>query len=103
MSSYIIYPISPHPSLHSYPHIHTPNSSSYPSFHRLCTPRYEGSWFNKAISYAVYPIGIDIDPNDPLHVTVAIGHQDRDIFITRFLIRELVQTLTPVHSCSSQT
>ena len=25
----------------------------------------------------VYPIGIDIDPADPHHVTVSIGHQDR--------------------------
>ena len=64
--------------------------------------RYEGPWFNKAVSYVVYPIGIDINPGDSLHVTLSIGHQDRDIYITRFVIKELVQTLTPVHSCTPQ-
>jgi hypothetical protein len=53
----------------------------------------------KIASYVVYPIGIDIDPEDPHNVAVSIGHQDRDIYIVKFNIEALVKGLDDVHSC----
>jgi hypothetical protein len=47
----------------------------------------------------VYPIGIDIDPEDPHNVAVSIGYQDRDIYIVKFNIEALVKGLDDVHSC----
>ena len=40
---------------------------------------YEGPWNNKVSSYVIYPIGIVIEPSDPEHVTVSIGHQDKNM------------------------
>eukprot|EP00596_Hydrurales_sp_CCMP1899_P002138 CAMPEP_0119047136 /NCGR_PEP_ID=MMETSP1177-20130426/51145_1 /TAXON_ID=2985 /ORGANISM="Ochromonas sp, Strain CCMP1899" /LENGTH=481 /DNA_ID=CAMNT_0007021279 /DNA_START=290 /DNA_END=1735 /DNA_ORIENTATION=+ len=60
---------------------------------------YEGPWFNKYASYVVYPIGIDIDPNDSHHVMVSIGHQDRNIYLVKFNIEALVKSLDEVHLC----
>jgi hypothetical protein len=34
---------------------------------------YEGPWMNKVASYVVYPIGIDIDPEEPHNLAVSIG------------------------------
>jgi hypothetical protein len=48
----------------------------------------------------VYPIGIDIDPDDPHNVVVSMGYQDRDIYIVKFNIEALVRGLDDVNSCA---
>ena len=56
---------------------------------------YEGPYINRAFTYAVYPIGIDVD-DERKYVTISIGHQDRDIFVVKMNLKSLLETLDPV-------
>jgi hypothetical protein len=46
---------------------------------------YEGPWMNKGASYVVYPIGIDIDPEEPHNVAVSIGKYIYILYIYKYI------------------
>jgi len=90
--------------------IHT--VSAYPII--LDTTWYEGKWFNKVVSYAVYPIGLALERDHEkvgskwnssatgkgLTAVMTMGYRDADGFAVRFNVKKLLTSLDYVSHCT---
>jgi hypothetical protein len=67
---------------------------------------YEGKWYNKVSSYAVYPIGLSLEPGNHtrgggggLTALLTLGYQDRDGYAVRLNVKKLLGMLDIVSQC----
>jgi hypothetical protein len=86
----------PHPPFH----IHSMSQHPIILNETWYTPSPDRHWVNKYNTYVVYPIGLAIDDDDE-HLTISMGIQDKDIFVQRLHIDELMDTLEIVSHCKS--
>ncbi len=59
---------------------------------------YQNSWASKIIDYCVYPAGIILDEDD-VHAYISFGHQDRDAYVMKIHIDNLLAGLYHVSDC----
>jgi hypothetical protein len=86
-SSYFMGAITfcPHPPFDIY------STSSHPI---IDEDWYEGKWLTNRIDYAVFPIGLMLDPHDNDYIWVSMGVRDKDGLVLHIHIDELYESMT---------
>lgn len=79
------------------PPFHLHAISTYPI---LEEKYYDGAWVEpRRTDYVMFAIGAFVLPQDPAHVYVSFGHQDKYGYLAKFHLAELFGSMEIVHDC----
>jgi hypothetical protein len=65
---------------------------------------YDGAWVEpRRTDYVMFAIGSLMRPDDPNHIYVSFGHQDKDGYLAKFHLGELFASMEIVNNCSENS
>lgn len=62
---------------------------------------YDGKWTNGGVYYVIFPQGIQLS-EDNEHVFLSLGHNDVDMYVLKFRLNELLESLEEVSKCTQR-